>query len=142
MLFRSERQAFIGFGDPWFSPQQAAEAARETQVAQLQTRGARTLMQTRGVPLLRRNAPATQNIDSAELAQLPRLPDTADEVRSIALALNADPTKDVFTGREANERRVRSMDISNRKVVMFATHGLIPGDLNGLTQPEIGRAHV
>jgi CHAT domain-containing protein len=134
---RGERQAFIGFGDPWFSPQQAAEAVRETQIAQLQTRGARTLMQTRGVPLVRRNAPATQNVDSAELAQLPRLPDTADEVRSIALALNADPTKDVFTGREANERRVRSMDISNRKVVMFATHGLVPGDLNGLTQPAL-----
>jgi CHAT domain-containing protein len=134
---RGERQAFIGFGDPWFNPQQANEAVRETQLAQLQTRGARTLMQTRGVPLVRRNAPATQNIDSAELAQLPRLPDTADEVRSIALALNADPTKDVFTGREANERRVRSMDISNRKVVMFATHGLIPGDLNGLTQPAL-----
>jgi CHAT domain-containing protein/tetratricopeptide (TPR) repeat protein len=134
---RGERQAFIGFGDPWFSPQQAAEAVRETHVAQLQTRGARTLMQTRGVPLVRRNAPATQNVDSAELAQLPRLPDTADEVRSIALALNADPTKDVFTGREANERRVRSMDISNRKVVMFATHGLVPGDLNGLTQPAL-----
>lgn len=134
---RGERQAFIGFGDPWFSPQQAVEASRETQVAQLQTRGARGLMQTRGVPLVRRNAPSTQNIDSAELAQLPRLPDTADEVRSIALALNADPIKDVFTGREANERRVRSMDISNRKVVMFATHGLVPGDLNGLTQPAL-----
>jgi CHAT domain-containing protein len=134
---RGERQAFIGFGDPWFSPEQAAEAARETRVAQLQTRGARTLMQTRGVPLVRRNAPTTQNVDSAELAQLPRLPDTADEVRSIALALNADLTRDVFTGREANERRVRSMDISNRKVVMFATHGLIPGDLNGLTQPAL-----
>jgi CHAT domain-containing protein/tetratricopeptide (TPR) repeat protein len=134
---RGERQAFIGFGDPWFSTDQAAEAAREQQVAQLQTRGARTLMQTRGVPLVRRNAPATQNVDSAELAQLPRLPDTADEVKSIAAALNADPVKDVFVGREANERRVRSMDLSNRKVVMFATHGLVPGDLNGLTQPAL-----
>ncbi len=134
---RGERQAFIGFGDPWFSADQASEAAREQQVAQLQTRGARTLMQTRGVPLVRRNAPATQNIDSAELAQLPRLPDTADEVKSIAAALNADPTKDVFVGRDANERRVRTMDLSNRKVVMFATHGLVPGDLNGLTQPAL-----
>jgi CHAT domain-containing protein len=134
---RGERQAFIGFGDPWFSPTQAADAARETQPAHLQTRGARTLVAMRGVRLLRRNAPATQTVDSAELAQLPRLPDTADEVRSIALALHADPAKDVFTGREANERRVRTMDLSNRKVVMFATHGLVPGDLNGLTQPAL-----
>jgi CHAT domain-containing protein len=134
---KGERQAFIGFGDPWFSPEQAADAQRETQLAQLQTRGAQTLVATRGVKLVRRNAPTTQSVDSAELGLLPRLPDTADEVRAIALALNADPTKDVFTGREANERRVRSMDLSNRKVVMFATHGLIPGDLNGLTQPAL-----
>jgi CHAT domain-containing protein len=134
---KGERRAFIGFGDPWFSTQQAAEAQRQTQVAQLQTRGARTLLQTRSLSLVRRSAPTTQSIDSAEIAQLPRLPDTADEVRAIAVALNADLTQDVFTGRDANERRVRTMDLSNRKVVMFATHGLIPGDLNGLTQPAL-----
>jgi CHAT domain-containing protein/tetratricopeptide (TPR) repeat protein len=134
---RGERHAFIGFGDPLFSADQAAQAARETQAAQLQTRGARTLVAMRGVKLVRRNAPATQTVDSAELAQLPRLPDTADEVRAVAVALNGDPTKDVFIGRDANERRVREMDLSNRKVVMFATHGLVPGDLNGLTQPAL-----
>jgi len=134
---QGERQAFVGFGDPWFSPEQAAEAVRETQMAQLQTRGARTLVQTRGLRLVRRSAPATETFDSAELAQLPRLPDTAEEVRSVATALNADATKDVFTGRDANERVVRTMDLSNRKVVMFATHGLVPGDLNGLTQPAL-----
>jgi CHAT domain-containing protein len=29
------------------------------------------------------------------------------------------------------------MDLSNRKVVMFSTHGLVPGELNGLTQPAL-----
>jgi CHAT domain-containing protein len=130
----ANRRAFVGFGDPWFSPQQAQEArAAATQTAQLQTRGA---LQTRGLPLVRRNAPATQSVDSAELAMLPRLPDTADEVKGIALALNADPS-DVILGAQANERTVKSMDLSNRRVVMFATHGLIPGDLNGLTQPAL-----
>lgn len=131
----ANRRAFVGFGDPWFSQQQAQEARAEaTQTAQLQTRGAG--LQTRGLPLVRRNAPATQNVDSAELAMLPRLPDTADEVKGIALALNADPS-DVILGAAANERTVKTMDISNRRVVMFATHGLIPGDLNGLTQPAL-----
>lgn len=128
----ANRRAFVGFGDPWFSPQQAAEARTAPQTAQLQTRG----LQTRGLPLVRRNAPATQSVDSAELAMLPRLPDTADEVKGIALALNADPA-DVILGAAANERTVKTMDISNRRVVMFATHGLIPGDLNGLTQPAL-----
>ena len=28
-------------------------------------------------------------------------------------------------------------DLSNRKVIMFATHGLVPGELDGLTQPAL-----
>jgi CHAT domain-containing protein/tetratricopeptide (TPR) repeat protein len=130
----ANRKAFAGFGDPWFSAEQMAEAKAEqsTQVAALVTRG----LQTRGVKLVRRNAPATTGIDSAELGMLPRLPDTADEVKGIALALKADAS-DVFLGAAANEKTVKSMDLSNRRVVMFATHGLIPGDLNGLLQPAL-----
>ncbi|MBL8834304.1 MAG: CHAT domain-containing protein [Rhodospirillales bacterium] len=131
----ANRKAFAGFGDPWFSAEQMAEAKAEAatqQVAQLTTRG----LTTRGIKLVRRNAPATANVDSAELAMLPRLPDTSDEVKGIALALNADAS-DVFLGAAANERNVKTMDLSNRRVVMFATHGLIPGDLNGLAQPAL-----
>jgi CHAT domain-containing protein len=29
------------------------------------------------------------------------------------------------------------MDLSDRKVIMFSTHGLVPGELNGLTQPAL-----
>ncbi len=130
----ANRKAFVGFGDPWFNSEQAAEAKTEqaAQTAQLTTRG----LQTRGLKLVRRNAPATQGVDSAELGLLPRLPDTADEVRGIAMALNADAA-DVILGAAANEKTVKAMDLSDRRVVMFATHGLIPGDLNGLTQPAL-----
>ncbi len=124
------RKAFAGFGDPLFGPDQvrATQAAGQTQVAALTTRG---------LPLKRRNAPKTVGIDSAELAMLPRLPDTADEVRSVAAALKADPATDVFLGADATERQVKTLNLADRKVVMFATHGLIPGDLNGLTQPAL-----
>jgi CHAT domain-containing protein len=125
------RKPFIGFGDPYFSADQASSGA--AQVAQLTTRG----LQTRGLPLLRRSAPQTQSTASAELASLPRLPDTADEVRSIAMALKADPVADVFLGLQASESQVKAAGLSDRKVVMFATHGLVPGDLNGLTQPAL-----
>ena len=40
-------------------------------------------------------------------------------------------------GVAANEKNVKSMDLSNRKVIAFATHGLVPGDLNGLEQPAL-----
>jgi CHAT domain-containing protein/tetratricopeptide (TPR) repeat protein len=135
----ANRRAFIGFGDPWFSAEQMVEARTEAAAAQtagLATRGAANRLQTRGLPLVRRSAPATTGIDSAELANLPRLPDTADEVRGIALALNAAPS-DLYLGAAANEKNVKTVDLSNRRVVMFATHGLIPGDLNGLLQPAL-----
>jgi len=92
---------------------------------------------TRGVPLQRRNAPQTMGVDSAELGLLPRLPDTADELKSIALALQADPSKVLHLGKAANERNVKSLDLSKYKIVVFATHGLVPGELNGLHQPAL-----
>jgi CHAT domain-containing protein len=92
---------------------------------------------TRGVPLKRRASPQLEGVDSAELALLPRLPDTAEELRSIALALEADPSKVVQLGVKANERAVKETDLSRYKVIVFVTHGLVPGELNGLTQPAL-----
>jgi CHAT domain-containing protein len=124
-----ERKPFIGFGDPLFNPQQPG-----TQVADA---GALT---TRGIRLKLRSAPKTEQAASAVLAMLPRLPDTADEVRSIARALNADPERDVFVGAAASERTVETMGLNDRRVIAFATHGLVPGDLNGLTEPALAMA--
>lgn len=131
------RRAFAGFGDPWFSDQQAAVTKQSTarQVAAALT--SRGLLKVRGLPLQLRSAPKLDDVSSADLAKLPRLEETADEVRNIGKVLNADPTRDVFTGRRASEGQVKSMTLSGYKVVAFATHGLVPGDLNGLIQPAL-----
>jgi CHAT domain-containing protein len=68
---------------------------------------------------------------------LPPLPDTAEEIRSIALTLDADLTRDVFLGESANEQAVRTANLWRYRVIAFATHGLRPGDLDGLTQPAL-----
>jgi CHAT domain-containing protein len=81
--------------------------------------------------------PGTESLNSAQLAALPRLPDTAEEVRDVAVALTADPQRDVFLGARANEYVVRTMKLDDRRVVMFATHGLVPGDLDGLAEPAL-----
>jgi CHAT domain-containing protein len=124
------REPLIGFGDPFFSAQEAAEANAEQVLKPI-------AIAARGVPLKRRATPHTTEVDSAELALLPRLPDTADELKSIALALQADPTKALHLGRDANERTVKTSTLDRYRVVAFATHGLVPGDLNGLTQPAL-----
>lgn len=120
------RKSFIGFGDPFFSAEQQKSAVRP----------AATQLATRGVPLNLRSAPKTGGVSSAELALLPRLPDTQQELQEIGrvLAASAD---DLHLHQRASVKAVLSADLSNRKVVMFATHGLVPGELDGLTQPAL-----
>jgi len=135
------REPFIGFGDPWFNAKEAAAGEREDNIngnnSQLASAGTSGEIATRGVKIHLRNAPQTEGDNSAQLASLPRLPDTAAEVRQVAEALKADPTHDVFLGAAANEKTVRTTKLDNRRVVMFATHGLVPGDLDGLTEPAL-----
>lgn len=131
-----ERDKLIGFGDPYFNLAQALADARKEQSADDNVRLA-DANATRGLPLRRRALPQTDSLDSADLGMLPRLPDTADELRSIAAALGADPAKALHLGKDANEHAVESLDLAKFKVVAFATHGLRPGDLNGLSQPAL-----
>src|ERR1700722_1517168 len=135
----ASRDSFIGFGDPYFSADQAALAEGEAvQVAGAFGPGAEDdFDRTRGRPLRLRAAPRTENVEKAELAMLPRLPDTRQELVAIAHALNADAAKSLFLGRDASEKVVESLDLTRYRVVAFATHGLIPGDLDGLTQPAL-----
>jgi CHAT domain-containing protein len=134
----ASRQPLIGFGDPLFSKEQAEEAANDAAAyddKSIQLAGATNL--TRGMPLKRRSSPKLDGVDSMELARLPRLPDTAEELKSIALALQADPAKVLNLGKDASEKNVKTMNLSKFKIVAFATHGLVPGELDGLSQPAL-----
>jgi len=133
------RDKLIGFGDPYFNQQEAAEAEAE-QEQKPQLVAANTTdpgVVTRGLPLKLRAAPHTEDVDKAELAQLPRLPDTRDELIAVAAALGADPAKSLYLGKDANEQNVETKDLSRYRIVAFATHGLVPGDLDGLNQPAL-----
>jgi CHAT domain-containing protein len=125
---KPNRGELVAFGDPVFSKKVGDVKVADASAA---------MAQTRGVPLKRRNSPKLDGVDSAELAMLPQLPDTADELKSIALALQADPSKVLNLGKDASEKAVKTMDLSGFKVIAFATHGLVPGELNGLTQPAL-----
>jgi len=123
----ANRKSFVGFGDPYFSAAQQKSADKAMKPTQLATRG---------VPLKLRNAPKTSGVSSAELALLPRLPDTSDEIQDIARAVGAT-SGGIYLHKQASVKQVMGMDLSDRKVVMFSTHGLVPGELNGLTQPAL-----
>ncbi len=125
-------QPFVGFGDPLFSKEQAAnQAAGTVEVASA------SLAKTRGLNIRLRAAPVTRSVNSATLALLPRLHDTRPELLSVARSLGVEPESAVYLGSDASEGRVKSMDLSGVGVLAFATHGLVPGDLNGLDQPAL-----
>jgi CHAT domain-containing protein len=106
---------FIGFGDPAFSGT-GGTARSVTTLANLCRDGALT--------------------DMDLLRGLPRLPETAGELHQMARTLGAGP-ESVILGAEATEGRVRSTDLSQYRVIAFATHGLLPGDLQCKTEPAL-----
>jgi CHAT domain-containing protein len=137
---KPNRGELVAFGDPYFNKDQQAEAEQggaAVEVATVDVADGGGNVVTRGVPLKRRSSPKLEGVDSAELGLLPRLPDTAEELKSIALALQADPSKALYLGKNASEQTVKTMNLSGFKVLAFATHGLVPGELNGLTQPAL-----
>jgi CHAT domain-containing protein/tetratricopeptide (TPR) repeat protein len=133
----SAARPFIGFGDAWFSKAEAAEGEAETGNLQLASAAASAGMTTRGVRVRLRSVPPSTTSANADLSILPRLPETADELRVAAKALNADPIADVYLGKRASEATVRRLKLDDRRIVMFATHGLVPGDLLGLAEPAL-----
>ena len=126
----SERRELVAFGDPVFRAGQAARVELTSAAP----------VQSRGLKLRRRSVPRTLRLRTASISDLSPLPDTRDEVKAIAVALQANLGEDVFLGAEASESRVKSTDLSNRRVIVFATHGLVPGDLDGLSQPALALA--
>jgi len=123
---KADKKIFAGFGDPIF------------QLASFENKTTIDLNSIKSdYSLYRHMRPKTRSMESATLKDLPRLPETAEEVKAIASLLNADTENDVFLGKSFSEKQIKSMDLSNRQIIVFATHGLVPGDIDGLYQPAL-----
>jgi CHAT domain-containing protein len=142
---KGQRRAFIGFGDPVFAQGGSAGSERGLVRNLVLTRATdgtadRVNDALKGARL--REGPENPVVSLASaFGQLSPLPDTADELKQIAAALKADQSGDVFVGRQASERIVKSMRLDDRRIVAFATHGIAPGELTGLDQPALALAN-
>jgi tetratricopeptide (TPR) repeat protein/CHAT domain-containing protein len=116
----------VGFGDPLFAP---SVPAASTRVASNSARNLTTRSYT--------DFFAGAGVDRTKLAQaLPPLPDTADELKAVAKDLGA-PASDIHLGRDASETTVKRLRLADYRVVYFATHGLVAGDIKGLAEPSL-----
>jgi len=131
------RKAFLGFGDPFFNREQLARAKKERVDDKLVLAKRGRTLHVRGIRVTESGTLDNETITSINLGLLNRLPGTEDEIVSICTALDGDPARDVFLGEKASESQVKSMDMSDRRVIVFATHALVPGDLDGLDQPAL-----
>ncbi len=113
---QGEGEPFLGFGDPVLR-------GRGNQ------RGGK-MMASRGMRVA---------MDS--LHALDRLPGTREELLTVASILDVDPDAAVFLGPHATESEVRRLNESGRlgqaKVLAFSTHGLLAGEVQGVTQPAL-----
>lgn len=124
---------FAGFGNPVFGKRKAALGSSS---AVIKSRGAIKLTM-RGLRKTRKGSLDNKQVTSSNLDMLVALPETEDEVLQVARALKVKEKGNVFLGFSANEKRIKNMMLNNRSVLMFATHALLPGDLDGLVQPAI-----
>jgi CHAT domain-containing protein len=73
-------------------------------------------------------------------AQVP-LPETADELCDVAQDAKADVVRDIRLGSQATEHEVKRLsasgDLAKYRLVHFATHGAVAGELNGAQEPGL-----
>jgi CHAT domain-containing protein/tetratricopeptide (TPR) repeat protein len=146
----SARRVMIGFGNPLldgpqsdpedgaYFKEQAAIARGRTGCADARPLRTATL---RGLGLGVVAMPQTDGLaDGAQLRAAPPLPETADELCAVARDLKAD-VADIRVGASATEREVKrlsgSSELADFRIVHFATHGTLAGELRGTAEPGL-----
>lgn len=123
-------EPFMGWGDPQFKSGPAAAVGATRQVR---------LERAAAVADLQREGPRSALLYDS----ITPLPETRDEILAIARTLKADASA-VFLGPQASRQSVLALNQSGRlrqqRVLAFATHGLVAGDLPYLQQPALALA--
>jgi CHAT domain-containing protein len=113
----SAPEPFIGFGNPSFTgPSAQADDS--------------------GLTALLQDCRQGGAMPAALIRALPPLPETADELRRVATLMGAG-SDDVVLGAAASEAAVRARQLDRYRVVYFATHGLLPGELRCQSEPGL-----
>lgn len=122
------RSVFVGFGDPDFGAGGNVKTV---------TAARRNLAVTRAVG---KDIAEQNRVDWLAYSQLPPLPDTREELLAVAQALGAKPEADVYLGGQASKKTIMGLNLADKRIVAFATHGLLAGDFPGLDQPALAMA--
>lgn len=126
---RASGYPLIGFGDPVFSPDEPAASGAERAANRVAARK----QPTRAYTDFWQGA----SVDRDKLAEaLPRLEDTAEELSAVAKSVGA-LAADLYLREMASETNVKLVTLADYKVIYFATHGLVAGEVKGLAEPSL-----
>lgn len=139
---RPAPRPLLAFGDPLFdlskrgaAPPPAAAGSGPAATRRLRSAAGQAGQLGQGGPVGRYDAET-----GFRYADIPPLPETRVELLAVAEALGADKGTDVVLGEHATRRAVLAAPLAERRVVAFATHGLLPGELPGVGKPALAMA--
>lgn len=107
-------ESFLGVGDPVLGP--PGDKRQGVAMARLVTRS------------------AAERVDA--IRKMQSLPDTAQQLRDMSKLLNGRE-EDLLLGENARQSRFRALDLGRFKVITFATHALVAGEISGINEPGI-----
>lgn len=104
---------FLGVGDPLL---RGRRAAAEVEISSLFARDG--------------------GVDAAALSDLAPLPETAAELTALAGSLGAG-SADLLLGDKATETELAARSLADYRVLAFATHGILAGEVGGTAEPGL-----
>ena len=120
----SAAKPMIAFADPVFSKQAHVQATQQLAMRSITSFYSGT------------------QIDVARLGEyLPQLPGTRAEVQAIGKTLKVDPS-DLKLGLNATVTAVKQAQLDQYRIVYFATHGLVSGELERFAKSASSRTRV
>jgi CHAT domain-containing protein/lipoprotein NlpI len=109
---KNHARGFVGFGDPIFDSIPATPTPPITQMVLRRASGMR-------------------------ISELPRLPDTAKEIQSLASLFKDNSGTQIYLDEQALRQNATQKNLENTRILAFATHGLAAGDVEGLSEPAL-----
>jgi tetratricopeptide (TPR) repeat protein len=141
-------ESYIGFGNPLLDgePQKFAEDADRAKLAREKKCGSAKLPQSVALSDIHLDKSTVTRganglAETADLRTWAPLPETADELCEVANDLGVDPATHVHLGAQATESEIRRLAhegiLATYRIVHFATHGVVAGELSGTAEPGL-----
>lgn len=133
---QAPRQGLLAFGDPVLGGSAAGQSLRAASGPADAGEPSRGLAP--GLSALASSCRTGGPASGAQLRALAPLPETAAELQAVGRVFSsAGRGARLFAGRQATETELRRQSLQDYRVLYFATHGLLPGELRCQAEPAL-----